>query len=174
MKKFIPFLFLIAVCFFPWGLSAQNNPNGWAIVASYTISGKASGLAWDGTYIYYGIYGVNGSNIYKFDPSNGNSTLQCTGTFGDANGLTYKSPNLVTIDQPSSSSQPATALEFTMPLWIAVLAAACVFGELVIAGLYWFYRDNDASAFTLAGVSTCARAFSSSSRSSVNAPSSRW
>jgi hypothetical protein len=91
-----------------------DSPQGWAIVASYTIPGKASGLAWDGTYIYFGIYGVNGDKIYKFNPSNGTNVLQCTGTFGDAYGLTYKSPNLVTIDQPSNSTVPANALEFSL------------------------------------------------------------
>jgi len=97
--------------------TAQNpgdSPQGWAIVASYTIPGKASGLAWDGTYIYFGIYGVNGDKIYKFTPSSGTYALQCTGTFGDAYGLTFKSPNLVTIDQPSNSTIPANALEFAM------------------------------------------------------------
>ena len=89
-------------------------PSSWSIVASYTIPGKASGLAWDGTYIYFGIYGVNGNQIHKFDPSNGTNSLLCTGPFEDAYGLTYKGPNLVTIDQPSSSSQPSVALEFTM------------------------------------------------------------
>ena len=93
---------------------SQAAPLTWSIIASYTIPGKASGLAWDGTYIYFGIYGVNGDKIYKFDPSSGTNVLQCSGPFGDAFGLTYKAPNLVTIDQPSNSSQPATALEFTM------------------------------------------------------------
>src|SRR5512138_3232507 len=69
---------------------AQNAPASWSIVASYTIPGKASGLAWDGTYIYFGIYGSNGDQIYKFNTSNGQATLQCTGPFGDAFGLTYK------------------------------------------------------------------------------------
>ncbi len=93
--------------------AAQQAPS-WSILASWTIPGKASGLAWDGTYIYFGIYGVNGEQIYKFNPANGTAVLQCSGPFGDAYGLTYKSPNLVTIDQPASSAQPAKATEFTM------------------------------------------------------------
>lgn len=91
-----------------------SSPATWSIVASYSIPGKASGLAFDGTYIYFGIYGANGSDVYKFNPSSGTSTLQCTGPFDDAFGLTYKSPDLITIKQPSSSSQPAQALEFTL------------------------------------------------------------
>jgi hypothetical protein len=92
----------------------NDSPQGWAIIASYTIPGKASGLAWDGTYIYFGIYGVNGDKIYKFNPANGTNVLQCSGAFDDAYGLTYKSPNLVTIDQPSNINQDANALEFSM------------------------------------------------------------
>ena len=98
-----------------WAQESQTAPLSWSIVASYTIPGKASGLAWDGSYIYFGIYGSNGDKIYKFDPSNGTNVLQCSGPFGDAFGLTYKSPNLVTIDQASSNPNiPANALEFTM------------------------------------------------------------
>src|SRR5512138_222314 len=93
---------------------AQNAPASWSIVASYTIPGKASGLAWDGTFIYFGIYGANGNKVYKFNPQNGTNSLLCTGSFDDAYGMTYKNPNLVTIDQPSSSSNPAQALEFSM------------------------------------------------------------
>jgi len=91
-----------------------GSPASWSIVASYSIPGKASGLAWDGTYIYFGIYGSDGDKIYRFSPSSGTNTQLCSGPFGDAYGLTYKTPNLVTINQPSSSSQPSTALEFTM------------------------------------------------------------
>ncbi|MDP1623027.1 MAG: FG-GAP-like repeat-containing protein [Bacteroidales bacterium] len=91
-----------------------SSPASWSIVASYTIPGKASGLAWDGTYIYFGIYGSNGSNIHKFNPANGTNSLQCVGTFNDAFGLTYKNPNLVTISQPSGSTPPAVAHEFTL------------------------------------------------------------
>ena len=108
------FIILLIRVLCPGRLVSQNSPQGWAIIASYTIPGKASGLAWDGTYIYFGIYGVNGDKIYKFNPSNGTYILQCSGSFDDAYGLTFKSPNLVTIDQPSSPSVDASALEFAM------------------------------------------------------------
>ncbi len=101
----------------PVSAQVSDNPSAsaaWSIVASYSIPGKASGLAYDGTYIYFGIYGTNGEQIFKFNPTNGTNSLLCSGPFGDAYGLTYKSPNLVTINQPSSSAQPATALEFNM------------------------------------------------------------
>ncbi|MFH1936197.1 MAG: FG-GAP-like repeat-containing protein [Bacteroidota bacterium] len=92
----------------------NKQPTVWSIVASYSIPGKASGLAWNGTYIYFGIYGANGDQIYKFNPGNGTYSLQCTGSFGDAYGLTYKDPNLVTTDHVTATSVPATAIEFTM------------------------------------------------------------
>ena len=94
--------------------STPRLPNSWSIVASYTIPGKASGLAWDGTYIYFGMYWSNGGNVYKFDPSTGIASLQCTGTFSASYGLTYKMPNLVNVVQPSSYSQPSQINEFTM------------------------------------------------------------
>ena len=94
--------------------SSPSSPSAWSIVASYPIPGKASGLAWDGTYIYFGIYGVAGDQVYKFNPANGSISTQCTGPMDDAYGLTYKSPNLVTVRQPSNSGQPSEAVEFTM------------------------------------------------------------
>ena len=117
MKK--PILLYLAALFLVAGTlpaTAQqpDAPSTWTIVASYSIPGKASGLAWDGTYLYFGIYGANGQNVYQFNPSTGSNSLLCAGPFDDAYGMTYKSPNLVTIKQPSSSAQPATALEFTM------------------------------------------------------------
>ncbi|MGE5317186.1 MAG: FG-GAP-like repeat-containing protein [Chloroflexota bacterium] len=111
--SFFSFLIVMALSITATGQEIKS-PSSWSIVASYTIPGKASGLAWDGTYIYFGIYGQYGNNVYKFNPSNGTNVLQCTGGFEDAYGLTYKSPDLVTINQPSSSSQPSTAFEFTM------------------------------------------------------------
>ncbi|MFZ4520560.1 MAG: FG-GAP-like repeat-containing protein [Bacteroidales bacterium] len=112
-------LLMLGMLFLTFQVPAQQpdhplSPASWSVVASYTIPGKASGLAWDGTYLYFGIYGVNGSNIYRFNPADGAYTLQCTGPFDDAFGLTFKGPNLVTIKQPSNSSQPSTTLEFTM------------------------------------------------------------
>ncbi len=112
-RLFFPGLLAIFTtsCFIP---ATGQSKGTWSIVASYTIPGKASGLAWDGTSVFFGIYGLNGDKVYKFDPLTGNSTLQCGGPFEDAYGLTFKSPNLVTINQPSSSSQPSQALEFNL------------------------------------------------------------
>jgi hypothetical protein len=118
MNKLIMLMLLLAFLSFSGGSALaqepSDSPQGWGIVASYTIPGKASGLAWDGTYIYFGIYGVNGNRIYKFNTSTGVSTQQCTGVFEDAYGLTFKSPNLVTVNQPASSNDPSALLEFNM------------------------------------------------------------
>lgn len=90
------------------------SPATWSIIATYAIPGKASGLAYDGTYLYFGIWGTSGNEIYRFNPADGTNTLQCTGPFDDAFGLTYKAPDLVTVKHPSGSSQPAVALEFSL------------------------------------------------------------
>jgi hypothetical protein len=127
-------IFMMVLTILFWAQESMAVPFSWSIVASYTIPGKASGLAWDGSYIYFGIYGVNGEKIYKFDPSNGTNVLQCSGPFGDAFGLTYKSPNLVTIDQPSNSSQPATALEFTMA---GVQVSTLTLPDHYMSGIAW-------------------------------------
>ena len=151
---FLAFSLMLAVCAGPAAhrLSAQypsavKNPNTWSIVASYSIPGKASGLAWDGTYIYFGMYWSNGNQVYKFDPSNGTYSLQCTGTFSESYGLTYKAPNLVNITQPSSSSQPAHINEFTLggaQVGTIALPDHYMSGVAYDAGNYWvctYYPD---------------------------------
>lgn len=83
----------------------------WTIVSTYDIPGKASGLATDGTYLYYGIYGSNGSNVYKFDPSTGNASLLFTNpSIGDSYGMTFDGTNLWIIDRESSSTSYALEL----------------------------------------------------------------
>lgn len=82
----------------------------WSIVASYTISGKASGMAWDGQYLYYGIYGQYGDRVYRFDPASGQEQLLFSSPeIGDSFGMTYDGEFLWIIDQPSGSSNPALA-----------------------------------------------------------------
>jgi len=151
MEKFIRFFMagILLISLSVQKLPAQNpsKPLVWSIVATYTIPGKASGLAWDGNYIYSGIYGVDGNKIYKFDPSNGTYSLQCTGPFDDAFGLTYIGPNLATIKQPSNSSQPAQILEFTMggsQVSTITLPNHYMSGVAYDAGNYWvctYYPD---------------------------------
>jgi len=87
------------------------NREGWTIVATYPIPEGASGLAYDGTYLYCGIYGANGDQIYRIDPSTGDYSLLFTGPQEDAFGLTYDGVYLWTTDHPGSSSTPAVAMQ---------------------------------------------------------------
>ena len=92
---------------------AAAAPRAWTILNTYQIPEGASGLAWDGTNIYFGIYGAAGSNVYRMNPASGAYVLQCTGPQADAYGLTFDGTDLWTTDHPSSS-QPAKAMEFSL------------------------------------------------------------
>ncbi len=48
----------------------------------YAIPEGASGLAFDGTWLYCGIYGPDGGRVYQIDPATGVSTLLFTGPHG--------------------------------------------------------------------------------------------
>ncbi|MCF7794517.1 MAG: choice-of-anchor D domain-containing protein [Candidatus Cloacimonetes bacterium] len=85
----------------------------WTIVQTYTIPGKASGLAWDGTNLYSGIYGANGGEVYQIDPATGSSTLLFTGPQNDSFGMTHDGTNIWITDHVTSSSVPATAVELS-------------------------------------------------------------
>ncbi len=118
MKKNLRiFLIAIGLAAFSTTLFAKPGPSpketkDWTIVETYNIPGKASGLAWDGTYIYFGIYGSNGDQVYRFDPSTGNSELLFTNaTINDSYGMTFDGTNLWITDHGLSSSVPAYALE---------------------------------------------------------------
>ncbi len=82
----------------------------WSIVATYAIPEGASGLAWDGTSLYCGIYGSNGGQVYEINPNTGAYSLLFTGPQGDAFGLTYDGQYLWTTDHPGSPSDPAIAI----------------------------------------------------------------
>jgi hypothetical protein len=94
--------------------SIAQNTREWTVVASYPIPGKASGLAWDGTYLYSGLYSAPGDDniIYRIDPSNGSYVVQCAGPFVQAYGLTFDGTYLWTTDHPTSA--PANAIQFNM------------------------------------------------------------
>ncbi|MFO7896471.1 MAG: choice-of-anchor D domain-containing protein, partial [Candidatus Cloacimonadales bacterium] len=104
MKKFTVLLFLIMFTF----LAAE-----WTIVETFNIPGKASGLAWDGEYLYSGIYGVNGSDIYQIDPSDGSYQLLFSDPeLDDTYGLTYDGEYLWLTDHRNGASQPAVAYQY--------------------------------------------------------------
>jgi len=90
------------------GAAGEKGDRAWTIVATYQIPNSSSGLAWDGTYLYSGIYGSNGDQIYQIDPSDGSYSLAFTGPQGDAFGLTYDGTYLWTTDHPST---PAVAIQ---------------------------------------------------------------
>ncbi len=83
----------------------------WTIVATYAIPEGASGLAWDGTNLYCGIYGANGDEVYQINPDTGAYSLLFTGPQEDAFGLTYDGTYLWTTDHGLPSSDPAIALK---------------------------------------------------------------
>ena len=116
MRRVTVISFLIIV--FTLSIFAQNNSDidrgdrEWTIVQSWEIPGKASGLAFDGTYLYFGIYGSNGDHVYQFDPNDGSSELLFTNPLiGDCFGMTYDGSSLWITNQASSSSMPAMATE---------------------------------------------------------------
>jgi hypothetical protein len=105
MQRFTLLLFTA----FLFGLHAPtlaNDRDGeWTILATYTIPGKASGLAWDGTYLYFGIYGAQGDRVYRFDPATGTNQLQFTNpAIGDSYGMTFDGEHLWIIDRVGSPS----------------------------------------------------------------------
>lgn len=122
MKTFQLFISIIFLFFTTNAFSNFNHTNGkekpadgvldWSIIASYDIPGKASGLAWDGTYIYFGIYGSNGDQVYQFNPATGDYSLLFTNpSINDSYGMTFDGTNIWITDHGLSSSVPAYALE---------------------------------------------------------------
>ncbi|RLD52999.1 MAG: hypothetical protein DRJ05_16930, partial [Bacteroidetes bacterium] len=92
------------------------NTKDWSIVSTYSIPGKASGLSFDGTFFYFGIYGSGGDQVYKFDPSTGNSILLFTNPdIEDSFGMTFDGTCLWVTDHGLSSSIPAFAIQFDLP-----------------------------------------------------------
>jgi hypothetical protein len=103
MKKCLLFILLFITVM----LNAE-----WTIVQTFPIPEGASGLAFDGTYLYCGIYGANGDEVYQIDPSDGTYQLQFSiASIGDSFGMTYDGTNLWITDHVTSPSIPATAIE---------------------------------------------------------------
>lgn len=93
------------------GLRTASGGAQWTIVATYPIPEGASGLAYDGEFLYCGILGVNGGEVYQIDPANGNFTLLFTGPQEDAFGLTYDGTFLWTTDHAGLIADPAIAMQ---------------------------------------------------------------
>jgi PKD repeat protein len=122
--SFMANVFIIILCWHivlsPLPLQAEINPTDskskdWSIVASYTIPGKASGLAWDGTFIYFGIYGANGDRVYRFNPVNGTNELLFTNpAINNSYGMSYDGTCLWITDHGTGSTVPAYALQLDL------------------------------------------------------------
>ena len=112
MKKLTLLLTIVSLFFGTFVTQAQNTRE-WSIIASYTIPGKASGLTWDGTYLYSGLYAAPGDDnlIYQIDPTDGSYTLHCAGPHEDSYGLSHDGTNFWTTDRTGSFT-PAIAVEF--------------------------------------------------------------
>nr|NQU90039.1 hypothetical protein [Bacteroidota bacterium] len=94
-----------------WSFSTSDS--AWTIVETYQIPGKASGLAWDGQYIYFGQYSAEGNQIYRFIPSTGTYEFVCSGPMEDAYGLTWDGQYLWSTDHPGSYD-PGIAYQFDL------------------------------------------------------------
>lgn len=88
-----------------------NSQSKFTVLATYQIPGKASGLAFDGSSLYCGIYGVGGDKVYQIDTSDGSSVFLCTGPMDDAYGLCYDGQYFWTTFH-NAGSQPAWAIRF--------------------------------------------------------------
>lgn len=119
MKKITILIFLAFILFYSSvankNSATQKDPRSWSILQSWDIPGKASGLAWDGTYLYFGIYGSNGDHFYRFDPSDGSYQQQFIApSIGDCFGMSWDGSSLWVINQVSPSSAPAEATELDL------------------------------------------------------------
>lgn len=114
------------ICVITIFLATHSNliANDWTIVQTYTVPGKASGLAWDGTFIYYGIYGANGANVYRLDPITSTASLLFSNpAIGDSYGMTFDGQHLWIIDRASTGNAYAMQIslsgsilqQFTLP-----------------------------------------------------------
>jgi len=93
----------------------EKGSREWTIIQSWDIPGKASGLAWDGTYIYFGIYGSDGDHFYRFNPSNGSTELQFINpTIEDCFGMTWDGSELWVTNHVTSPSVLAQAIELSL------------------------------------------------------------
>ena len=146
-------------------VAAQNRE--WTIVASYTIPGKASGLAWDGTYLYSGLYATSGPDdlIYQIDPSDGSYTLLCTAPQETTYGLSYDGTDFWSTDRTGSYT-PAIAVEFDYSgnlLSSFDLPATYMSGIAYDAGNFWVccYYNPDGMVYKLDGTGAILTQFAS-------------
>lgn len=94
----------------------KRDNRDWTVLEAYSIPGKASGLAWDGTYLYSGtVFSGDDNIIYRIDPTDGSYQTQCTAPIDGAYGLTFDetSGHLWTTNHPSANN-PGLAIQFEL------------------------------------------------------------
>ncbi len=157
MKKYLLFLLLFSTTL----LFAE-----WSIVATYTIPEGAAGLAFDGTYLYCGIYGANGDEVYRIDPNDGSYLLQFSNpNIGDSFGMTWDGTNLWITDHVTSPSIPATAIELDINSGAILsqfdLPAHYMSGIAYDNGDFWVaaYYDPDGQIYKVDNIGTILQQF---------------
>jgi len=123
----------------------------WTILETYEVPGKASGLAWDGQYIYFGQYSANGNQIHRLDPTTGTYEFVCNGPMEDAYGLTWDGEYLWSTDHPGSYD-PGIAYQFDLSgstNYTFECPATYMGGIAYDEGLFWLavYYDPDGQIY---------------------------
>ena len=165
MKRSVLFALFISLFSLQPVVGQQTAPKGerdWTIIASYSIPGKASGLAWDGQYLYAGIVfsGDDDDIIYKIDPSDGSYSIQCNAPIDGAYGLTFDETtgNLWTTNHPGAYD-PALAMQIDMN---GNLVSQFELPATYFSGIAWdnddfwatCYYDPDGEAYKVDGSGT--------------------
>jgi len=146
MKKI--YLALLAAFFMVFSTSFAQE---WTIVETFEVPGKASGLAWDGQYIYFGQYSTNGNQVHRLDPTTGNYEFVCNGPMEDAYGLTWDGEYLWATDHPGSYD-PGVAYQFDLTgatNYTFECPATYMGGIAYDDGLFWLaaYYDPDGQIY---------------------------
>ena len=81
-----------------------SSIHGQGVINAITAPDNASGLAWDGNYLWCGAYGVNGDTIFKLDPVNGTILKKLRWQqSADSYGLTFDQGDLWVNDHISGT-----------------------------------------------------------------------
>ena len=115
MRKATIILFLFVLPYI--GVFASNKEDDtdpqWTVISIHQVQNSASGLAWDGEYIYIGSYGGSASNkVYRFNPATATNEFLFdapASTFG----LTWDGSNLW-VTHSNGLSNPSRANKLDM------------------------------------------------------------
>ena len=91
----------ILVLLLAWCVTAAH---GQTVIHAITAPVNASGLCWDGNYLWCGAYGTQGDTLYKIDPVDGTVLKRLVWRVGgDTYGLAFDQGNLWVNDHVSSA-----------------------------------------------------------------------